>query len=103
MPVKVKGAPIETKPFAGLGTNGVIGYIVALVFVLWPSFANRIPEDMQLQLPVVIGTVLGAVVAYFAPHTSRPDLGSGLVLPFTDKEIEQIKYMAAQQEGAQGQ
>lgn len=103
MPVKVKGAPIETKPVAQLSTNAIIGYVVALVFILWPSFANRIPEDMQLQLPFVIGAVLGAVVAYFAPHTSRPDLGSGLVLPFSEKEIEQIKYMAAQQEGAQGQ
>jgi hypothetical protein len=72
--VNVKGQPIETKPAAGLSVNAIIGYGVALTFALWPSLASRIPTDLQLQLPVVLGTILGALAAYRAPHTHRPDL-----------------------------
>jgi hypothetical protein len=74
MEVKVKGQPIEVKPAAGLSTNAIIGYGLALMFALWPSLASRIPQDLQLQLPVVIGTLIGALAAYRAPHTHRPDL-----------------------------
>lgn len=74
MALQVKGTPIEAKPVAGLSTNAVVGYLIALVFAIWPNFAARIPDDLKLQLPVVIGTVLGAAFAYFAPHTNRPDL-----------------------------
>lgn len=74
MAVQVKGQPIETKPAAGLSATVVIGYALALVFAIWPNFAARVPDDLKLQLPVVIGAILGAAAAYFAPHTNRPDL-----------------------------
>jgi len=97
MPLKVKGTPIETKPVAGLGTNAIIGYFIGLAFAVSPTLRDKIPLDYQLQLPIVVGTIVGGIAAYYAKHTSRPDLGSGLVLPFSDEEIEQIKYLAAQQ------
>ncbi len=74
MAIQVKGTPIEAKPVAGMSTVAVIGYAVALTLALWPSLAAKIPQDMLYQLPVVIATVLGATVSYFAPHTNRPDL-----------------------------
>lgn len=92
--LKVKGQPIETKPAASLSTVAVVGYIVGLVFVLWPSLAAKIPADYQQQLPNVIAVVIGAFVAYFVPHTNRPDLTT--VQPFTEAEIEQIRYGMAQ-------
>lgn len=96
MPVKVKGQPIETKPAASLSTVAVVGYIVGLVFVLWPSLADKIPADYQQQLPNVIAVVIGAFVAYFVPHTNRPDLTT--VEPFTEAEMEQIRYQMAQRQ-----
>jgi hypothetical protein len=66
--------PIETKPTFGLSTNLVAGYIVTFVFATWPWIADRVPDDLKAQLPVILGTVLGALVAYYAPHTHRPDL-----------------------------
>lgn len=96
MAVKVKGQPIETKPAAGLSTNAVIGYLIALVFAIWPNFAARVPDDLKLQLPVVIGTVLGAAVAYYTPHTNRPDLQS--VTPFSADELARLRELVTQRQ-----
>lgn len=92
MALSVKGTPIEAKPVAGMSTVAVIGYIVALVFVLWPSLASQIPMNLQLQLPVVIATVLGSLASYYAPHTNRPDLGA--VVPaaqLTPEELQRLR------------
>lgn len=73
-PTTRQSGPIEAKPTFGLSTNLVAGYIVTFVFATWPWIADKVPDDLKAQLPVVLGTVLGAIVAYYTHHTHRPDL-----------------------------
>jgi len=69
--------PIEAKAVAGPSTAAVAGYIAWAVITFVPWVRDNLPEDLQGQLPVVIGAALAAIVAYRAPHTSRPDLAPG--------------------------
>jgi hypothetical protein len=73
------GAPIESKAVAGPTTAVIIGYICWAILTFVPHAATAIPADLQGQLPVVIGAVFGAIAAYRAPHTHRPDLTPELV------------------------
>lgn len=69
-----QSGPIETKPVVGVSTTILIGYVLTLVFQIWPNLRQYVTPEVSQQLPIVIGGVLGAIAAYWAPHTHRPDL-----------------------------
>ena len=73
----MSSGPIEAKAAYGPGTALVSGYIAWAVITFVPGAKTAIPADLQGQLPVMIGAVLGWVAAYLAPHTHRPDLTEG--------------------------
>jgi hypothetical protein len=85
--MQVKQRPIEAKAVAGPTTTIVAGYIVALAFAFWPALRDKIPADLQNQLPVMIAGVLSAIVAYFAPHTNRPDISPVTPEPMSAAEV----------------
>jgi hypothetical protein len=69
-------APIEKKAVAGPTAAVLGGYIVWLVFTIWPNLKTYVTPEAAAQMPVVVGGILAALAAYVAPHTSRPDLPS---------------------------
>jgi hypothetical protein len=66
--------PIETKPVVGLTTAVLIGYALSITFAIWPNLRTYVTPEVSQQLPIVIGGIIGAIAAYKAPHTHRPDL-----------------------------
>ena len=68
------GAGIETKVAAGSVTYLAAGYLSTLLIEIVPWLKDNLTVDQQQNLPVILAWLLASLVAYFAPHTSRPDL-----------------------------
>jgi len=68
------GGPVESKAVAGPTTAALVGYISWAIITFVPGVKDNVPADLQGQIPVVVGAVLAAIAAYYAPHTHRPDL-----------------------------
>jgi hypothetical protein len=72
---------VETKVAAGSATTIISGYIAWILVTYVPGIKDTIPLDLQGQLPVVVAFALASIAAYFAPHTSRPDLTTTMPIP----------------------
>lgn len=65
---------VETKVAAGSATTIIAGYIAWALVTYVPGLADTIPADLQGQFPVIVAFALSSLIAYHAPHTSRPDI-----------------------------
>jgi hypothetical protein len=70
----MSGGGIETKVAAGSVTYLAAGYLSGLLVEIVPWLRDNLTADQKQNLPVIIAWLLGAVAAYFSPHTHRPDL-----------------------------
>jgi hypothetical protein len=70
----VSTGPIEQKAVAGPVTTLVAGYLSSVLITAVPWISSHLTTDQQQNIPIIIAFALSAVAAYFAPHTSRPDL-----------------------------
>jgi hypothetical protein len=68
------GGPIEQKAAAAPTATLIGGYLAALLIQTVPWLADNLTADQKLNLPIILAFLLSAVAAYWAPHTSRPDL-----------------------------
>ena len=68
-------APLETKAVAAPSATLVTGYLTGLAIEVIPWLKDNLTGDQKQSLPIVLAFLASAVVAYFAPHTDRPDLG----------------------------
>jgi len=68
---------IETKVKAGAAAGALAGLVIWALVSFVPWFKDGVPEPVAIAIPVILAWAGHVIAGYLAPHTPRPETGSG--------------------------